>query len=478
MNKDSKEKLSVVFPKNIEYVDVQETYDYSERRDASSNPPGGLKPEEVPMFLTLGWDDNGCSGLPGSKGGGGMKWAMELFSSRKNPAGAGNPSTFDGTTPYSTFYYSTIYMTDPEWTETRGLNKKICFQARLDGHENGNHTQTHNHATEIDIMTVNQWTSEMDQCRDVIEKPHNPEESAEGDNNFGIGVMKREVSGFRSPYLRYNNNAFTAMKEFGFIYDCSIPEGMQDDQDGTNFHWPYTLDNGSTGHDARKVLDPTIDELKSHTGLWEMPVYSLIIPDDENCEKYGIPKGLRERVAGPYTFTNLAEKGKVLGLDWDLFVECETTKEEALGVLKYNFDLRYNGNRCPFLFGVHSDCYADKTPGWNAKNMTVREKQEVIEAFLDYAMSKEDTRLVSMKQALDWVRNPVALKDTENSWYNGPEMTVAPGNKAVLMDMAGEIVKEYTITGNSLKIEEDLKDKTYILKVEGHNTDYRVVIAN
>ncbi len=33
-------------------------------RQASPNPPGGLSATDIPMFVTLGFDDNGYSGCP------------------------------------------------------------------------------------------------------------------------------------------------------------------------------------------------------------------------------------------------------------------------------------------------------------------------------------------------------------------------------------------------------------------------------
>jgi len=49
----------------------------------SKNPPGGLKPEEVPQFVCFGFDDNSYSGYPGSGGDGGMLWAINLFKNKK-----------------------------------------------------------------------------------------------------------------------------------------------------------------------------------------------------------------------------------------------------------------------------------------------------------------------------------------------------------------------------------------------------------
>ena len=98
---------------------------YSDTLDPSQNPPAGLQPAQVPMFVVMGFDDNGWSGWPGSAGTGGMRWATDLFASRKNPQGNNNSSTFDGKDCRASFYYTTEYINT--WSETVVLNKKSWY---------------------------------------------------------------------------------------------------------------------------------------------------------------------------------------------------------------------------------------------------------------------------------------------------------------------------------------------------------------
>ena len=67
------------------------------------------------------------------------------------------------------------------------------------------------------------------------------------DFSLGPGVTEEDIFGFRTPFLKYNNATFEALQAEGFVYDCSIEEGYQPDHDGTNYYWPYTLDEGSPG---------------------------------------------------------------------------------------------------------------------------------------------------------------------------------------------------------------------------------------
>ena len=54
---------------------------------------------------------------------------------------------------------------------------------------------------------------------------------------FG-GIKMEDIRGLRVPYLKPGwNRQFLMMKEFGFVYDSSIPAPLSDPP-----LWPYTLD--------------------------------------------------------------------------------------------------------------------------------------------------------------------------------------------------------------------------------------------
>ena len=69
--------------------------------------------------------------------------------------------------------------------------------------------------------------------------------------------------------------------------------------------------------------------------------------------------------------------------------------------------MEMRGNRAPFMFGAHTDYYSSKYTA--APSATARERQEAIEEFLDYVVAQPNARVVSNKQILEWVRNPVPL---------------------------------------------------------------------
>jgi hypothetical protein len=343
---------------------------------ASVVPPGNFTPDRVPLFVSLGFDDN-----PDSRG---VVWATGVFSALKNPPGRGQAATYDGATARATFYHSSIYATAaPSWRT-----------AYLAGFETGDHTVNHFHgAAGVGGMNfdVAGWTGEMQGCIDFL-------------TSAAVGMRRAEIYGFRTPFLQYNANVFPAVKALAFWYDCSIQEGSEANQDGTNFFWPYTLDNGSPGHTAQ----PKLASITTWpTGLWEMPAYHVIAPPDAEAAKYGIATGLRAKLARlhPDYFTEAV--GQIVGLDYNLWYDFTLTKAEFLATLKYTFDLRRKGNRAPLLFGMHSAIYTDQTPVGPIASLS--ERQQAIDEFLRYALTFPEVRVVTTKAALDWIRNPVPL---------------------------------------------------------------------
>src|SRR5690606_18653883 len=113
----------------------------------------------------------------------------------------------------------------------------------------------------------------------------------------GIGVPENEIYGFRSPFLDYNDALFEELRKLNIWYDCSIEEGFQLDIDASQMPWPYTLDNGSAGHDYLQSLGvPERDfDLNAHPGVIELPAYALVIPPDDVADEYDFEPGLLER---------------------------------------------------------------------------------------------------------------------------------------------------------------------------------------
>ncbi len=368
----------------------------------SVNPPAPLEIAQVPQFISFGFDDNGFSGLDNSGGTGGVRFVIDLFASRYNPSGTANQRTYDGAQIHFSMYCTTIYL-DFNRKENPVFIKRVWREALLKGNEIGVHTHQHKHGVQLSLQ---EWESDIQECKDWLTKPFDPNELLSApDPTKGIGISPSEIYGFRTPYLEYNDNAFKAVFQKGFLYDCSIEEGFQNSQDGTNFLWPYTLDRGSPG-DKVSSLEHRRKPVSDYPGLWEIPGYTVIVPPDSQCSKYGVEPGFRSKMKKAQEYFD-EKSGKITGFDWNLWIEFGMTGAEFLATLKYTLDLRLKGNRCPMTFGTHSDIYSSKFQ--NLPDSSVEERQQALEAFIDYALTIPEIRIVSAKELLDWLRDPSSL---------------------------------------------------------------------
>lgn len=393
-------------------------YDFSDNVPPSQNPPGELSPDQVPMFVSIGWDDNSASGGDSTRWPGeAMTWALKMVDTLNNPAGNGNSGTFDSTPVRFSFYSNSCYMYQSGFQgDYVTVVKWIHNKAYRNGHEIGNHTNKHQDGR---AFSTTQWATEIDDCQNWLTLPA-PVDSDSISKNTGVetegaGIKPEDIQGFRTPFLFYNDNVFTVLKEKGFHYDCSIEEGFQEDQDGTNFLWPYTLDNGSPGHEMQAVIgnqDMANIKVNSHPGLWEMPAYAVVVPPDSLCDKYGVPTGFRSKMSWYPGFD--VNAGKITGLDYNMwgYNKARMNRAEFTATLKYTLDLRMQGNRAPFLFGAHTQYYVHT---WNAGTNAIEleDRQGAIEDFIYYALETyPEVRIVPYKDVLAWIRNPVPLGPT------------------------------------------------------------------
>ncbi|MEE9322782.1 MAG: hypothetical protein V3U76_20230 [Granulosicoccus sp.] len=358
------------------------------------------------MFVSIGFDDNGMSGLPDSGGTGGTSWFLEFIRDKVNHSGSGNPATFDGTPARVTFFNRSGYQ--ESWhSDDPVFVKRAWHAAMIDGHETGNHTTDHEHGTDFSRA---QWNNQMRDTQTALSKPFDAaEEPGNASSTTGMGASLAKLTGFRTPYLEYNDDMFKALIQNGFTYDTSVEEGWQSSVDGSNFPWPYTLDSGSPGNKAMVALGfPDKKPMTQHRGLWELGVTPLIIPPDNKTAEYGIKYSIRDRVRANMPWFDL-QSGKVTGLDYNIWTQAGLNKAESLATLKYTLDLRLkNGNRAPFLLGAHTDYFNSKSADL-ASQISVAERQEVIEDFITYALLQPAVRVVPFKSVISWMRNPAEI---------------------------------------------------------------------
>ncbi len=459
----------------------------------SSNPPGGLTPEEVPMFVSIGWDDNSHAGFsyPGVEGQA-IHWVRDFAMALVNPAGAGNDNTYDGTPVRYSFFNNTVYTSNGTMGDYVQQVKVAWNMCHREGHEIGNHTHSHITSQNGPNYSVSQWENEIVTCNEWLVKPapHDSDTTNIGMGNTaeGAGIPAEDIKGFRTPYLYYNDNTFTAIQNLGFVYDCSIEDGYQDTMDGTNYLWPYTLDHGSPGHDYLKESGILNDKMKhvtitSHPGLWEMPDHPVIVPPDEACSDYGIQPGLRAKIKAMFSWFD-TNTGKITGLDYNLWNGIRLNKGEFLASIKYTLDLRLKGNRAPFLFGAHSQYYNNLWQGLGEPSCENR--MWAIEEFIKYVLAKPDVRIVPFIDIIRWCRDPVALNNVSISFE--AEKLSPPKGSAIRMSDNGIItvsgLKEGAVTvfncsgqkvaQGSIRNESSTKpfylgSGLYVLQVTGHS---------
>ena len=354
----------------------------------SSLPPHGVSVSKAPQFVVIGFDDNTKAE--------GIDWAINLFSGKKNP---------DGTDARVSFYMNTKGL--HEEIEDNPANLLAAFKRlKNSGHEIGNHTYGHHSDISGDDWdafehTVNTLTRA--EWKTKIEKATN--------DLVNMAEISRDtVVGFRAPYLLYNQNLFEELKSQNFLYDCSIEEGAAENFDGTNFRWPYQLNGGSPGHNESwygNSDNPNAVTIGAIDGLWELPNHLMMVPKDSECAKYGIKKGLWKRIKKKIPYL---EGHKITGFDYNLWSYAKLSKQEVLGILKYNLDLRLKGNRAPFMFGAHTQYYTQSWVDEHNINATYQEMRAAISEFIDYALSKPEVRVVPAKEIIKWCTHPVPLQ--------------------------------------------------------------------
>jgi hypothetical protein len=389
----------------------------------SRMPPGGLQPSQVPQFVSITFDDNFGLEEAGAPGGG-INFINAFWGSHKNPAGTGNPATFDGTSLLTSFYYTTTYISPTD--DPDGLNKKAWTAAFAAGHEAADHTVHHYNGGDVNSGTdpcctarrwnIMQWVTEIKGAKDTLISP-----------TAGIGAKDADVIGFRTPFLGYNDATFGALVDQRFTYDTSLPNCFDDIEDGKNCSWPYTLDSGSPDVDVlvRKFKAAAV---QPHAGMWELPPTTLVVPPDSAAAQYAFTAGLRSRIPAVMPYPSLYEPatGKLAGLDYTILIDAKCTPAEMLAILKYNLDLHLGGNRAPLVFIGHSFMYSYESGNKeNTPSVAVRDARwKALTDFVTYALTKPDVRIRAVKDVLGWVRAPTPLSGGAKD--AGPGDAVAP----------------------------------------------------
>ncbi len=274
-------------------------------------------------------------------------------------------------------------------------------------------------------------------------------ELGEEDLEIELGMKPRRKGGkigaFRAPRLEVTSGLFYALKDLGYEYDCGLEDGYQYHVNGTNFYWPYTMDNGAPNLTHQRMIGAKVSVESTPAGLWQYPVNAMIVPEDireEVYANYAIVARADGFAPTPEDSTFWVEQsGRVTGFDFNMFILWGMTKETALKTLKHNLDLRMQGGKAPMQVGAHTDYF---TPIYD--NATLRspaniktfglciehnwnnweDRKATFEEFIDYGMDK-GAYFWSGTKTIDYVRkiaasakvgNPSAF-NREWSFYKG-----------------------------------------------------------
>ncbi|PIO73990.1 hypothetical protein TELCIR_04008 [Teladorsagia circumcincta] len=87
-------------------------------------------------------------------------------------------------------------------------------------------------------------------------------------------------------------------------------------------------------------------------------------------------------------------------------VDLNTTVDQLTNMLFSNFDRSYLGNRAPYVLSLNADLLQ-----LNGRNTGM----QALQRFLEEVLYKKDVYVVTLKQLIQWMRNPVPLSQISQS---------------------------------------------------------------
>lgn len=257
----------------------------------SLDSPGGILPEQVPMFVLFTHDDGVDSEA--------REAILDV---------TGGRASKDGCQVSATMF--TLYDSEG-WTVCEDILKLYDK-----GMEIADHTIHHETLSGAERSYVE---DEILGARKKLVK---------------CGVPEEDVVGARAPYLNNDVQYREVLWEAGFLYDSSLVEDFRHSvsRGFGNRLWPWDLGFGNPVNcsipDLIEDMTQGCSANESFPGLWEVPVWRL---SNETAGKL------------PYAMD--------VGYSYDC--ECQNDTFAVYDILKANFDEAYAGNRAPFPIFIH-----------------------------------------------------------------------------------------------------------------------------
>ncbi|ERP31598.1 polysaccharide deacetylase [Chitinivibrio alkaliphilus] len=176
-------------------------------------------------------------------------------------------------------------------------------------------------------------------------------------------VPANGVRGFRAPRLEINSAQFFALADLGYLWDGGSEEGYEYHRDGTNFLWPYTVDNGivNSWTQYSRGGRRTVDSLPTGSGLWNLHTNAVIVPEGIREQVWanhaaildGAPDG--DRPSSSDSVHWVQNNGKITAYDFNTWIMWGMEESTWLESMQHTMEQRLDGNRSPFHFGMHTD---------------------------------------------------------------------------------------------------------------------------
>jgi hypothetical protein len=230
------------------------------------------------------------------------------------------------------------------------------------------------------------------------------------------------------------------------------------DSSGFNWTvWPYTLDNGSPGVWQSQDFGEKAYLAELPRGLWEVPVYMVYVPDN------GLQQTIADRMRTEITTEDTSWIGdrvrEITAFDFNTFLYARMTRAEWVQVMKYNFLIRYHGNRAPLTFGAHPEEFSaryDTEVLSQANNVDFQDvldynrysdrKAAVIE-FVDWVKDNypDDVYFLSGKQMVEYMKSPF---DKDGNPV-GADALATPKSEDLFAQLGDWVVNHDTLGSNA-----------------------------
>ncbi|PSC73088.1 Polysaccharide deacetylase domain-containing [Micractinium conductrix] len=199
--------------------------------NASTSPPGGLDPSQVPMFVLFTHDD-----------------AVTEATHEAMRAVTDGRASLDGCPAVATMF-----------TTISGNECELMMDLFSSGYEIADHTKSHISLKGLDQDTLE---DEVLGARSALAE---------------CGVPEGDIVGMRNPFLETDSNVRKLLAENGFLYDSTIISNVgsasQFSPDPSLRLWPWDMANGNPVDCSFFAGSQECSSEERLPGLWQVPVW-------------------------------------------------------------------------------------------------------------------------------------------------------------------------------------------------------------